>query len=198
MVGLFDPEKNDFNLNIWVPSEGNEVKKILKRINKIKLSQFSEDLLFKVLFTNSYPPRTNLSDDEFLDIKIDWLIKNERIEDLENLLQTNIQVGKKSKAIKFLIEEYLSSANISSACEKIQFIDKDVQNNYLDKFKIYCLIYEDRKNEALLIFDLLRERGFKDVFFENKINFLLGYEEKTTQKIVDNDLFNFYLSLITS
>ena len=120
----------------------------------------------------------------------------ENLEDLENLLQTNIQVGKKSKAIKFLIEEYLSSANISSACEKIQFIDKDVQNNYLDKFKIYCLIYEDRKNEAQLIFDLLRERGFKDVFFENKINFLLGYEEKTTQEIVDNDLFNFYLVCI--
>jgi len=79
VVGLFDPEENDLSLSMWVSSDGNEIKKTLKRINKIKLSNFSEELLFKILFTNAYPPGINLSDDEFLDIKIDWLIKNKRI-----------------------------------------------------------------------------------------------------------------------
>ena len=84
-------------------------------------------------------------------------------------------MGQNSKAVKFLINEYLSSADIKSACEKINFIDQNIQNNYLDKFKIYCLINNDRKEEAQLIFDLLKEKGFKDNFFENKINFLLRY-----------------------
>ena len=49
-----------------------------------------------------------------------------------------------------------------------------------------------------MVFDLLKERGLKDKFFENKINFLLGITEKTSQKILDNNLLNFYLSHITN
>ena len=112
VVGLFDPEENDLSLSMWVSSDGNEIKKTLKRINKINLSNFSEELLFKILFTNAYPPEKNLSDDEFLDIKINWLIKNKRIENLENLLKTNVQVSKKPKALRSLVEEYLSLADI--------------------------------------------------------------------------------------
>jgi len=198
VVGIFDPEENNFNLNMWLRSDGEDIKKILKRINKLKLSKFSEDLLFKVLFTNAYPPKVNLNSKEFLKIKIDWLIKKKRIKDLEILLKNNPEVGQNSKAIKFLIDEHLSSADIRSACDNINFIDSKVEDNYLDKFTIYCLINNDQKEEAQLYLDLLKEKGFKDKFFEDKINFLLGIKEKTTQKIVDNNLLNFYFSHITS
>ena len=198
VIGIFDPEDNNFSLNMWSQSDGEDIKNILKRINKIKLSKLSEDLLFQILFTNAYPPKTNLTSTEFLEIKIDWLIKNQRFQDLETLLKNNPEVGENESAIKFLINEYLSSADIKSACEKIDFIAKDVQNNYLDKFTIYCLVHNDRKDEAQLVLDLLKERGFKDVFFENKINFLLGLTDKANQKILDNNLLKFYLSHITS
>ena len=198
VVGIFDPEKNNFNLNMWSSSDGEDIKKILKRIDKIKLSKPSEDLLFQVLFTNAYPPKKNLSSEDFLKIKIDWLIEKKRIKDLEVLLKNNIVVGQNSKAIKFLINEYLASANIKSACEKINFIDSTVQNLYLDKFIIYCLINNDRKEEAQLVVDLLVERGLKDNFFLDKINFLLGFNDQTSQKILDDNLLNFYLSHITS
>ena len=198
VVGIFDPEDNNFNLNMWLKSDGEDIKNILKRINKLKLSKLSEDLLFQVLFTSAYPPEINLTSDEFLKIKIDWLIKNKRFKNLETLLQTNSKAGQEPKAIIFLINEYLSSGNIKSACENINFINKNVQNDYLDKFTIYCLINNDRKDEAQLILDLLKERGFEDKFFENKINFLLGFAETTSQKILDDNLLNFYLSHITS
>ena len=183
---------------MWSKTDGEDIKKILKRINKLKLSKLSEDLLFQVLFTNAYSPQKNLNSKEFLKIKINWLIKKKRIDDLETLLKSNPEVGQNTKAIKFLINEYLSSANVQLACDKINFLDSKVQNDYLEKFAIYCLINNDRKEEAQLIFDLLKERGFKDKFFEDKINFLLGITNKTTQKILDNDLLNFYLSHITS
>jgi len=198
VIGIFDPEENNFNLNMWVKTDGEDIKKILNRINKLKLSKISEDLLFLVLFTNSYSPQKNLNSEEFLKIKIKWLIEKKRVKDLEILLRTNPEVGKNPKAVKFLINEHLSSANIKSACEKINFIDRNVQNDYLEKFTIYCLINEDRKEEANIIFDLLKERGFEDKFFENKINFLLGITETTTQKILDNNLLNFYFSHITN
>jgi len=197
VIGIFDPEENNFNLNMWSGTDGEEIKKVLNRISKLKLSRLSENLLFQILFTNAYSPDANLSSEEFLKIKINWLIKKNRIEDLEVFLKKNPEVGRSSEAIKFLIDEYLSSADIKSACEKINFIDRELQNSYLEKFIIYCLIHNDQKDEAQLIFDLMKERGFEDKFFEGKINFLLGITDKTEQKILDNNLFNFYLSHVT-
>ena len=198
VIGIFDPEDNNFSMNMWSESDGEDIKNILKRIYKLKLSKLSEDLLFQVLFTNAYPPKVNLTSEEFLKIKIDWLIKNQRFQDLETLLKKNPTVGRETKAIKFLINEYLASADIKSACDKVNFIDKDIKNNYLDKFSVYCLINNDQNDEAQLVLDLLIERGLNDKFFENKINFLLGITDTTTQKILDNNLLNFYLSHITS
>ena len=76
VVGIFDPEKNNFNLNMWSGTDGQDVKKVLNRISKLKLSKLSEDLLFQVLFTNAYPPENNLTSEEFLKIKINWLKKD--------------------------------------------------------------------------------------------------------------------------
>ena len=198
IIGIFDPEENNFNLNMWSNTDGEDIKKILKRINKLKLSKLSEDLLFQVLFTNAYPPKKNLDSKEFLKIKIDWLINKKRIKDLEILLKNNPEVGKNSKAVKFLVNEYLSLADIKAACEKKNFIDPKIKYNYLEKFSIYWLINYDQIEEAQLILDLLIEEGLKDKFYENKINYLLGLLDKTDQKILDNNLLNFYLSSITS
>ena len=198
VIGIFDPEENNFNLDMWLQSDGEEIKKILNRINKLKLSKLSEDLLFQVLFTNAYAPKKNLNSEEFLNIKVNWLIEKKRIKDLETLLKNNSEMGQNVKAIKFLINEYLSLAQIKSACATTSLIDKKVKNFYLDKFTIYCLVYDDRKDEAQLIFELLKESGFKEKFFEDKINFLLGITENTSQDILDNSLLNFYLSHITN
>ena len=198
VIGIFDPEENNFNLEMWKNTDGENIKKILKRINTLNLSKTSEDLLFQILFTNAYPPKKNLSSEEFLKIKINWLINKKRINDLETLIKSNPETGSNSRAIKFLVNEYLSSADINSACEKIDFIDSNLQNNYLEKFKIYCLIKNDKKDEAQLIFDLLLEKGFSDKFFEDKIFYLLGIKEKTDNKILDNNLLNFYISYITN
>ena len=80
---------------------------------------------------------------------------------MEILLKNNEEVGQNPKAIKFLIDEYLSSGDIKSACDKVDFLDKETQSDYLEKFKIYCLINSDKRNEAQLYFDLNKEKGFK-------------------------------------
>jgi len=87
VIGIFDPEENNFNLNMWSQSDGEDIKKILKRINKLNLSPLSEDLLFQILFTNAYPPTANLNSEEFLKIKINWLIEKKRIKNLVTLVR---------------------------------------------------------------------------------------------------------------
>ena len=71
VIGIFDPEENNFNLDMWSQTDGEDIKKTLKRIDRLKLSKHSENLLFQVLFTNAYSPKKNLDSDEFLKIKVD-------------------------------------------------------------------------------------------------------------------------------
>ena len=59
LIGIFDPDENNFSLNMWSQTDGMEIKKTLNRISKLKISKISEDMLFEVLFTNSYPPQKN-------------------------------------------------------------------------------------------------------------------------------------------
>ena len=93
--------------------------------------------------------KKNLSQKEFLEIKINWLIKKNRIRDLETLLKSNLELGQNSKVIKFLIDEYIASSDIKSACEKINFMDRTVKNTYLKKspytfLPLNCIIYDYR------------------------------------------------------
>ena len=67
----------------------------------------------------------------------------------------------------------------------------------MEKFKIYCLVFNDKKPEAQLLLDLLREQKQSSKFYDDKINFLLGVTDKTNNKINEKNLLNFYLSSVT-
>ena len=95
-----------------------------------------------------------------------------------------------------MIEIYLN-ANIKIGCEKVNFIGKDIKDPYLEKFKIYCLVFNNKKSQAQLLHDILKEQKQSDKFFDNAINFLLGVDENKNKKIKDDNLLNFYLSSIT-
>ena len=197
LVGLYEPQKNDLNLDMWSSTDGDIIKDTLARIDKIKLSKFSEEIFVNTILTYSYPPKNKFSQDEFLKLKLNWLIKNNKINLIENFLNNNSQFSGKSKLIKYLVDFYIASADISEGCKKANFINKEIKDSYLEKFRIYCLILNKKQEEAQLNFDLLREEGRSDKFFNDKILFLLGMKEKANKKILDNNLLNFYLSSVT-
>ena len=45
--------------------------------------------------------------------------------------------------------------------------------------------------------DLLREQNQSNKYYDDKINFLLGVTDKTSNKINEKNLLNFYLSSVT-
>ena len=197
LVGLYDPQKNDLNLDMWSNTDGETIKTTFRRIEKIKLSKFSEDMFVNTIMTYSYAPKNKLSEKEFLDLKLNWLIKNNKNSLIEKFLNNNLEFNGKSKLIKHLVDHYISSADLSEGCKKSNFISKEIKDSYLEKFRIYCLILNKKNEEAQLNFDLLREQGKSDKFFDSKILFLLGINSKTVQKISDKNLLYFYLSSVT-
>ena len=197
LIGLFDPQENDLSLDMWANTDGDSIKNTFKRIDKIRLSKFSENMFVNTIMTYSYAPKNKLSEEEFLKLKINWLIKNNKNDIIENFLNNNLEFKGKSKLIKHLVDHYISSADITEGCKKSNFISKEIKENYLERFRIYCLILNKKKEEAQLNFDLLREQGLSDKFFDNKILYLLGYSNKPDNQISDKNLLNFYLSSIT-
>ena len=197
IYGIFEPADYDFNLNMWSNTKADELRSSLKRLEKIKLSNFSKEILEIVLFSFSYPP-PGMSEKEFVNIKINWLIKNENFDLIESFLKQNQEFESKSKAVQYLVDQNIASANIKEGCDKIKFIDAKIKDPYLEKFKIYCLVFDKKNSEAQLLLDLLREQNLSSKFYDNRIDFLLGLTEKTNNKIDEKNLLNFYLSSITT
>ena len=190
IFGIYDPAENDFNLNMWSLTDANDVRSSIKRINKINLSNTSKKLFEKTFFSFAYPPK-GMDEKEFIDLKINWMINNKRSDLIEQFLKQNNTFHNKKKVIQYLVDENIAKADIKKGCEKVNFLDKSIKDSYLEKFKIYCLVFNDKKNEDQLLYDILREQNQSDKFFDDKINYLLGITNKTGNKVKEDNLLNF-------
>jgi len=197
IVGLYDPEDHGLNIDMWSNSNGNEIKLILNKIYKMNLSKDSKEILDIALLTNSYFPKEDITEEDFIDFKSQYLIKNND----KNLIKLYLKKNKKniynSKLIKFYINDYIENADLENACKIFDEI-KYFTDDYINKFQIYCLIDQEKREEAQLLYDLNKESGLKDDFYENKFNFLMGYTEKADENISDKNILNFHLSHRTS
>ena len=194
IVGLYDPEKYGLNINMWSSSNGLHLKNLFKSINKYELSNDASEILNISLLTNAYHPNQNITEDEFLKFKSDWLIKNSDLETIENYLIKNQIINLHPKLTKHLVDFYLSNSNIKKSCEIFSKINEPIEDEYLSKFNLYCLINYGKNEEAQLILDLKKELGFKDDYYEDKINYLFGYIDETDLKISENSILDFHLA----
>ena len=192
LAGLYDPAENGLSIDMWSNSNGKEIKYFLDKLSSKKLSKFSEKILDVALLTNSYLPSNNISSEEFLDFKFQYLINKKDFNLIKNFIIKNPSVEDNHKIIRFYIDYYLSNSQLEKSCEIFDHI-KQVESDYVNNFKIYCLINENKKEEAQLLIDLKSEFGSLDDFFLKKFNILMGYEKKDGL-ISDENILKFSLS----
>ena len=198
IVGLYDPAENGLDINMWSNSNGDQILNIFKRINKIKLSKDATNILDTLLLTNAHYPDSNITKEQFLEIKSNWLIKNSNFQLIEDYLLKNQIINENPELTKYLVDNYLSKSDVKKSCEIFSKIKESINDEYLSKFNIYCLINDKKKNEAQLQIDLKKELGFKDKFFEDKINYLMGYEDKPDTTMSEKTILDFHLSHSTN
>ena len=194
IVGLYDPAENGLDINMWSKSNGDQILNIFKRINKINLSQDATDILDILLLTNAYYPDLNISKEQFLEVKSNWLIKNSNFQLIEEYLLKNQIINENPELTKHLVDSHLSRSDVKKSCEIFSKIKDPIKDEYLSKFNIYCLVNSKKKEEAQLLIDLKKELGFKDKLYENKINYLMGYEDKPETTISEKTILDFHLS----
>ena len=193
LVGLFDPAENDLTLNMWELSDGEKINKIIKKINKLNLSNDAKDLYNKLILTNALPPKKNFETEKFIDLKTNWLIKNNDLELINQfILKNSYEID--NKLLKYYLDQNLSNNNLNKSCEILSKINLKNSEDYISKFYIYCLIHKDQKEISQIQFDLLKESGFDDKFFEKQFEYLMGFSESTDSDISEKSILHFHLS----
>ena len=194
LIGLYDPDENNLSIEMWNESEGAEIKKIFNKIFSQKLSNDALDILEIALLTNSNTPIKNITREEFYNFQKNFLIKKNDLDLIKLFLEKNPNFYLKDDLINYYANYYLGQANIEKSCDIFEAVeDIALNDNYASKLKIYCLINSNKIEQALLIYDLKKEIGFKDEFFEKKIFKLIGFEEESNQ-ISDKNLLELHLS----
>ena len=194
IIGLYDPEDYGLDINMWTNSNGDQLKSIFSKLDKIQLSEDAKEIMNISLLTNAYNPKLNITEKEFLKYKSDWLIKNSDLVLIEEYLIKNQIINLHPNLTRYLVDQHLSDSNIEKACEIFLKNLNLLNDDYLSKFNIYCLIVSGKIEEAQLLFDLKRELGLKDKYFEKKINFLFGYEKKIDDQISEKSILDFHLA----
>ena len=194
IFGLYDPDDYSLDINMWINSDGDQLRNLFTKLNKIKLSDDAAELVEITILTNSYYPKKNITEKEFLKFKSNWMIKNSNLDLIEEYLTKNQIININPELFEHFVNEYLSDYNIDKACNIFSKNSEPISNDYLSKFNIYCLIKNNKKDQAQLIYDLKKELGFNDKYFEKKINFLLGFETEVDQEISEKNILDFHLA----
>ena len=194
IVGLYDPDEYGLSIDMWSNSDGLKIKTLFENIKKFNLSNDASEIMHISLLTNAYYPNQNISTKEFIKFKSDWLIKNESLDVIEEYLIKNQIINLHPKLTRYLVDNFLSESNIKKSCEIFSKNKEPIQDEYLSKFNLYCLINYGKNEEAQLILDLKKELGFEDIYYENKINYLFGYVEEVDKEISEKTVLDFHLA----
>jgi len=194
IAGLYDPQEYGLDINMWSNSDGSTIKKLFNNIDKYELSKDASEILNISLLTNAYYPNQNITDQEFLNFKTKWLIKNSNLDLIEEYLIKNQVTNIHPELMRYMVDRYLSQSDVKKSCEIFSKIKEPLEDEYLSKFNLYCLINYGKNEEAQLILDLKKELGFSDEYFENKINYLLGYIDEVNKEISENSILDFHLA----
>ena len=194
IAGLYDPDDYGLDINMWINSDGLKLKNLLKNIDKYNLSNDASEILNISMLTNAYYPNQNITEQEFLEIKSNWLIKDSNFELIEEYLLKNQIINLHPELMKYLVDKHLSQSDIKKSCEIFSKNAEPIEDKYLSKFNLYCLINYGKNEEAQLILDLKKELGFEDNYYENKINYLFGYIDEANKEISENSILDFHLA----
>jgi hypothetical protein len=194
IAGLYDPQEYGLDINMWSNSDGSTLKKLFNNIDKYELSKDASEILNISLLTNAYYPNQNITDQEFLKFKTEWLIKNSNLDLIEEYLIKNQVTNLHPELMRYMVDRYLSQSDVKKSCEIFSKIKEPLEDEYLSKFNLYCLINYGKNEEAQLILDLKKELGFLDEYFENKINYLFGYIDEANKEISENSILDFHLA----
>ena len=158
VVGIYDPGKYGFELDMWNKSDGKKIYELKKKINSMNLSDDASEIYKKILLTNTFPPKNNkgLNHGEAVLLGIMSAVEFSR----------QINILKKNDYEKII--EHLKELDYSNLNK--YFKSKDIS-------KIIFYMKQDKKNKDskinLILLKSIAKPTINKSFEENKIRLFL-------------------------
>jgi len=188
----------DFVPNFWELADQDNLIYLFDNIKEVNSLTIKSELIY-LLDINSLPPK-NFEREDFENIIINNLIKfkykDKAYKNIKSLYDVQNQIYIQEYK-KFELNYLLSTYKISEACDLRNSFEKSenvAENNFLLKIDIFCLLLQEKFDEANLLNSLLLESSAnQDYYFQylfNKLNNLSFDESSITNlKILDNEIF---------
>ena len=185
-IGVSTKFNDDMNLNIWNNMNASEIVSHLNFIPDVVSSNSLQSHLIDLYLSSSNPPRGN--SDEVINFLETRLIKIRRSGQSKKLYEIIKQLpqGERWELWRLWSTEYeLLIHEDKRACK---LTNKQIETSS-DKFwqmsRIFCLLIDDKLNDAEFIFDLIKSRGFSNKNFENLFQLMNG---DTSDFVLDNTI----------
>jgi len=183
-IGVSTKFNDDMNLDIWNNMSASEIVSHLNFIPDVVSSNSLQSHLIDLYLSSSNPPRGN--SDEVINFLETRLIKIRRSGQSKKLYEIIKQLpqGERWELWRLWSTEYeLLIHEDKRACK---LTNKQIETSS-DKFwqmsRIFCLLIDDKLNDAEFIFDLIKSRGFSNKNFENLFQLMNG---DTSDFVLDN------------
>ncbi len=190
-TGLYDESYSGLNTDIWSNSNFQEIKNLFDTLPQNLSSSILSEFLDLSLLSISAPPKAIQGENNFLNIKINYLINRGKYDEVNKLYDLLDNKEYMNSFQNHILNYYLIQSDYKSLCNS-----KKLKDIYLKKelfYKSFC----DAMSSNLLALDLdlslLREEGFAEDDYYYIYNSILNDVKINVNKIKSLDLFKLNL-----
>ena len=176
-LGIKTDINNLLGLNIWGNLKASEIIENLNYIPDVVTSRSLQNFLNDMYLSSSNPP--DGSSDEIIKFIETRLIKIKSVGHSEKLYQLVKQLPDNEKWSlwkKWQVEFELFNIKDEEACKFIKNKSKISSEDFWQMGRVFCLILDGKRDQSVLVLDLMKSRGFSNQIFENLFNYI--YNEK--------------------
>jgi len=197
IFGIYDPGTTGIPVNFWSGIDSKLFQTFSSDLLSGQNSFATNHIIKKIFFS-----KVNLSefDDKgmsYLNFISLFLAQQKDIDLIDSVINQNNLLLNNEKLLNYLINDNFASYEIKKTCKYATQLGAEIVNFELQKFKVFCLVQAKENKKALAQLELMKEAGFKDSFFVQKVNYLQGMllSKKGGENI--DSLLNIHLSIIS-
>ena len=180
-LGIKTDINNLLGLNIWGNLKASEIIENLNYIPDVVTSRSLQNFLNNMYLSSSNPP--NGSSDEIIKFIETRLIKIKSVGHSEKLYQLVKQLPDNEKWSlwkKWQVEFELFNIKDEEACKFIKNKSKISSEDFWQMGRVFCLILDGKRDQSVLVLDLMKSRGFSNQIFEDLFNYIYNEKQSIT------------------
>ena len=180
-LGIKTDINNLLGLNVWGNLKASEIIENLNYIPDVVTSRSLQNFLNDMYLSSSNPPGG--SSDEIIKFIETRLIKIKSVGHSEKLYQLVKQLPDNEKWSlwkKWQVEFELFNIKDEEACKFIKNKSKISSEDFWQMGRVFCLILDGKRDQSVLVLDLMKSRGFSNQIFEDLFNYIYNEKQSIT------------------